>query len=297
MRRCDARAVLAVWASVLCWLLAAVCACVLQGARGACMHASRCLQQRAAPSPSAHAVVPARLPPACSPSRLPPACRQVNKEDLLSMVRYGAELVFSSEASNITGAAACRECLLRAHCGPAPQRRAHCVAAASCAACCAWLHLYCMRAAALSSFWGAAARDAPPAHARAAAHCAAWWGLQPPPFAPACVPALLPPPSSHAARAWPQPAGDAVAWRWRPRWHAGWGAHGVRVPARRAARLAVLLSRTGASTPMLLCMTAAATAAREASTLAAPAQQRGALSQHAVTAMDSARTLLKRAFV
>jgi hypothetical protein len=28
---------------------------------------------------------------------------QVNKEDLLSMVRYGAELVFSSEASNITG--------------------------------------------------------------------------------------------------------------------------------------------------------------------------------------------------
>jgi hypothetical protein len=30
-------------------------------------------------------------------------CCQVNKEDLLSMVRYGAELVFSSEASNITG--------------------------------------------------------------------------------------------------------------------------------------------------------------------------------------------------
>jgi hypothetical protein len=29
----------------------------------------------------------------------------VNKEDLLSMVRYGAELVFSSEASNITGGA------------------------------------------------------------------------------------------------------------------------------------------------------------------------------------------------
>jgi hypothetical protein len=29
----------------------------------------------------------------------------VNKEDLLSMVRYGAELVFSSEASNITGEA------------------------------------------------------------------------------------------------------------------------------------------------------------------------------------------------
>lgn len=28
---------------------------------------------------------------------------QVNKDDLLSMVRYGAELVFSSEASNITG--------------------------------------------------------------------------------------------------------------------------------------------------------------------------------------------------
>jgi hypothetical protein len=31
-------------------------------------------------------------------------CRaQVNKDDLLSMVRYGAELVFSSEATNITG--------------------------------------------------------------------------------------------------------------------------------------------------------------------------------------------------
>jgi hypothetical protein len=28
---------------------------------------------------------------------------QVNKDDLLSMVRYGAELVFSSEATNITG--------------------------------------------------------------------------------------------------------------------------------------------------------------------------------------------------
>jgi len=34
------------------------------------------------------------------PTRAPP---QVNKEDLLNMVRYGAELVFSSEASNITG--------------------------------------------------------------------------------------------------------------------------------------------------------------------------------------------------
>jgi hypothetical protein len=33
------------------------------------------------------------------------AAAQVNKEDLLSMVRYGAELVFSSEASNITGEA------------------------------------------------------------------------------------------------------------------------------------------------------------------------------------------------
>lgn len=31
---------------------------------------------------------------------------QVNKDDLLSMVRYGAELVFSSEATNITGEAA-----------------------------------------------------------------------------------------------------------------------------------------------------------------------------------------------
>ena len=29
---------------------------------------------------------------------------KVNKDDLLSMVRYGAELVFSSEAANITGA-------------------------------------------------------------------------------------------------------------------------------------------------------------------------------------------------
>jgi hypothetical protein len=29
---------------------------------------------------------------------------QVNKEDLLNMVRYGAELVFSSEAANITDA-------------------------------------------------------------------------------------------------------------------------------------------------------------------------------------------------
>jgi hypothetical protein len=28
---------------------------------------------------------------------------QVGKDDLLSMVRYGAELVFSSEATNITG--------------------------------------------------------------------------------------------------------------------------------------------------------------------------------------------------
>lgn len=28
---------------------------------------------------------------------------KVNKDDLLNMVRYGAELVFSSEASNITG--------------------------------------------------------------------------------------------------------------------------------------------------------------------------------------------------
>jgi hypothetical protein len=35
-------------------------------------------------------------------------CCQVNKEDLLSMVRYGAELVFSSEASNITGEQKCK---------------------------------------------------------------------------------------------------------------------------------------------------------------------------------------------
>jgi SWI/SNF-related matrix-associated actin-dependent regulator of chromatin subfamily A member 5 len=34
---------------------------------------------------------------------LPLAAVQVNKDDLLSMVRYGAELVFSSEATNITG--------------------------------------------------------------------------------------------------------------------------------------------------------------------------------------------------
>jgi hypothetical protein len=41
----------------------------------------------------------------------------VNKDDLLSMVRYGAELVFSSEASNITGA-------------PSASARAHGVCAA-----------------------------------------------------------------------------------------------------------------------------------------------------------------------
>lgn len=35
---------------------------------------------------------------------LTPSHPQVNKEDLLNMVRYGAELVFSSEASNITDA-------------------------------------------------------------------------------------------------------------------------------------------------------------------------------------------------
>jgi SWI/SNF-related matrix-associated actin-dependent regulator of chromatin subfamily A member 5 len=29
---------------------------------------------------------------------------QVNKEDLLSMVRYGAELVFSSDAAKVTDA-------------------------------------------------------------------------------------------------------------------------------------------------------------------------------------------------
>lgn len=39
---------------------------------------------------------------------------KVNKEDLLSMVRYGAEMVFSSEATNITGT--------RIHCLPCMHR-------------------------------------------------------------------------------------------------------------------------------------------------------------------------------
>jgi SWI/SNF-related matrix-associated actin-dependent regulator of chromatin subfamily A member 5 len=34
------------------------------------------------------------------------AASKVGKDDLLSMVRYGAELVFSSEAANITGGGA-----------------------------------------------------------------------------------------------------------------------------------------------------------------------------------------------
>lgn len=44
-------------------------------------------------------------PPTGSYCLLSLAAVQVNKDDLLSMVRYGAELVFSSEATNITGAA------------------------------------------------------------------------------------------------------------------------------------------------------------------------------------------------
>ena len=45
-------------------------------------------------------------------STLPtPFPAQVNKDDLLSMVRYGAELVFSSDAANVTDAGQCCGCM------------------------------------------------------------------------------------------------------------------------------------------------------------------------------------------
>ena len=58
------------------------------------------------PGPLAPTPLLSPLPPhsPLSPPPPPPLACQVNKDDLLSMVRYGAETVFSSEASTITDA-------------------------------------------------------------------------------------------------------------------------------------------------------------------------------------------------